>query len=69
MATAGNYLYGTVDFQTGGFIALGLIFGVSAGARLAHIASQEILQRVVAFVLLGVGILMLVRISQDVLFS
>lgn len=69
MATAGNYLYGTVDFQIGGFIALGLIFGVSAGARLAHIVSQEILQRVVAFVLLGVGMLMLFRISQDLLFS
>ena len=69
MATAGNYLYGTVDFQTGGFIALGLIIGVSAGARLAHLASQDILQRVVAWVLLGVGIMMLARISQDLLLS
>ena len=67
MATAGNYIYGSVDFQIGGVIALGLIFGVAGGARLAHLASQEILQRVVAWVLLAVGILMLTRISLDAL--
>ena len=67
MATAGNYLYGQVDFLIGGVIALGLIAGVAGGARLAHLASQENLQRVVAWVLLAVGILMLTRISLDAL--
>ena len=67
MATAGNYLYGQVDFLIGGVIALGLIVGVTGGARLAHLASQQILQRVVACVLLAVGVLMLTRISLDVL--
>lgn len=65
MATAGNYLYGQVDFIIGGVIALGLIVGVTGGARLAHLASQDILQRVVAWVLLAVGVLMLTRISLD----
>ncbi len=67
MATAGNYLYGQVDFLIGGVIAMGLIVGVTGGARLAHLASQQILQRVVACVLLAVGVLMLTRISLDVL--
>ncbi len=65
MATAGNYLYGQVDFLIGGVIAIGLITGVAGGARLAHLASQDVLQRVVAGVLLAVGILMLTRISLD----
>ena len=67
MATAGNYLYGSVDFRIGSAIALGLIVGVTGGARLAHLASKEILQRVVAWVLLAVGVLMLSRISLDLL--
>ena len=67
MATAGNYLYGEVDFKIGGVIALGLIVGVTGGARIAHLASQEILQRVVAWVLLAVGILMLARLSLNAL--
>lgn len=67
MATAGNYLYGQVDFQIGGVIALGLIVGVTGGARLAHLASQDVLQRVVAWVLLAVGFLMLTRISLNAL--
>ncbi len=67
MATAGNYFYGQIDFQIGGVIALGLTVGVTGGARLAHLARQETLQRVVAWVLLAVGILMLIRILLDAL--
>lgn len=66
MATVGNYLYGTVDFAVGGVIALGLIVGVNGGARLAHIVPHAVLQRVVAWVLVAVGIFMIVRIALDV---
>ncbi len=69
MATAGNYIYGTVDFVIGGVIALGLIAGVTGGARLAHIASQALLQRVVAWVLVTVGFFMIVRIVMDLLIN
>lgn len=69
MATAGNYLYGTVDFLIGGVIAAGLIVGVNGGARLAHIVPHAVLQRIVAWVLVTVGIFMIVRIALDVFFS
>lgn len=65
MATAGNYIYSTIDFMIGGVIALGLMAGVAAGAHFAHLASQAVLQRVIAWVLLAVGILILVRISMN----
>lgn len=69
MATGGNYIYGFVDVRIGGVIAIGLIAGVSAGARLAHLASQALLQRIVAWVLVVVGIVIVIRISMDMFLS
>jgi uncharacterized membrane protein YfcA len=62
-ATLGNYLYGTVDVVIGAAIAAGLVVGVAGGARLAHFVSQAILQRVVAGVLVAVGLFIIGRIS------
>jgi len=69
MATGGNYIYGFVDIRIGGVIAIGLIAGVTAGARLAHIVSQALLQRIVAWVLVVVGIFIVIRISLDTFIS
>lgn len=62
-ATLGNYIYGTVDVVIGSVIAAGLMLGVAGGARLAHVVSQASLQRVVAVVLVAVGLLIIGRIS------
>ena len=63
LATAGNYLYGTVDYKLGLIIAAGTMTGAIGGAHLAHIVSQAVLRRVVAWVLVAAGILIIVRIS------
>ena len=62
-ATLGNALYGTVDVVIGAAIAAGLMVGVAGGARLAHFVSQSSLQRVVAGVLIAVGLFIIARIS------
>ena len=62
-ATLANYLYGTVDVVVGAAIAGGLMIGVAGGAKLAHFASQALLQRVVAGVLVAVGLFIIARIS------
>ena len=61
-ATLGNALYGSVDMVIGAAIAVGLMIGVSGGAKLAHFVSQAILQRVVAGVLVTVGLFIIARI-------
>lgn len=62
-ATLGNALYGTVDVVVGAAIAVGLMIGVAGGARLAHFVSQALLQRVVAGVLVAVGLFIIARIA------
>jgi len=62
LATIGNFIYGTVDIIIGGVIAAALMIGSAVGAQLAHAVSQAILRRVVAWVLVGVGIFMIGRI-------
>jgi hypothetical protein len=61
-ATLGNALYGSVDVLIGAAIAAGLMVGVAGGAKLAHLVSQAILQRVVAWVLVAVGLFIAARI-------
>lgn len=62
LATAGNYMYGTIDIVISSVIGLGLIAGVNIGARLAHMVSQAFLQKVVALVLVAVGIFIMTRV-------
>ena len=62
LATIGNFIYGTVDIIIGGVIAAALMIGSAVGAQLAHAVSQATLRRVVAWVLVGVGIFMIGRI-------
>ena len=63
LASAGNYLHGTIDFGIAISIAIALMLGVAAGARLAHRVSADALKRIVAVALLAVGAILLVRMS------
>ena len=62
LATVGNFLYGTVDIFVGGIIAIGLVFGGIIGAKLAHVVSPSVLKRLVAWVLVAVGVFIIVRL-------
>ncbi len=62
-ASLGNYLYATIDVWVAAAIAVGLMIGVAGGARLAHVVSQAQLQRVVAFVLVAVGLFIVARVA------
>ncbi len=63
MATAGNFLYGEIDFAIGGIVAAALMAGVVIGAKLAHTVRPKTLARVVASVILAVGLFMSVRLA------
>lgn len=62
MATTGNAAYGRVDLVLALMVAALLVVGVIAGARLAHTVSPAALKRVVAWVMVGVGALIVTRI-------
>ena len=62
LATIGNFIYGTVDMVIGGVIGAALMIGAAIGAHLAHAVSQATLRRVVAWVLVAVGIFIVGRI-------
>lgn len=62
LATAGNVTYGRVDLILALTVAVLLMIGVTAGARLAHTISAGALKHVVAWVMVGVGVLIVARI-------
>ena len=64
LATAGNLAYGEVNFAVGLGIAVLLMGGVAVGARAAHWIPANVLRRIVALVLLAVGVLILARLSM-----
>lgn len=55
LATVGNALHGPVDWALGAWLALALVIGVTAGARLAHALPGAALARLVAVLLVAVG--------------
>ena len=61
-ATAGNFMHSVVDFKLG--LVLGLILGIGAiaGARLAHYLPIDILKKIVAMLLIGVGLVILYKL-------
>ncbi|MBM09627.1 MAG: hypothetical protein CMF69_08635 [Magnetovibrio sp.] len=63
LATMGNLAYGIVNIVIGGIVASGLVIGGYLGARLAHILSPVIMQRVIAWVLVLVGLFLLCKLS------
>ena len=62
-ATAGNILYGTIDVAVAAALSVLLMIGVWFGARIAHRVSSVALKRFVSLMLLGVGVMMLVRVA------
>lgn len=62
LATAGNLTFGQIDFVVGAAIAVVLMLGVAVGVRLAHRVPAPLLRKFVAFVLISVGSVMLVRV-------
>lgn len=65
LATAGNYLHGSIDLTVGLGVAVLLMIGVTLGARLAHRIPAAMLKRTVAIALLVVGGLLLVRLGYQ----
>lgn len=62
LASAGNFQLGEVNVGVSLAIAMLLVVGVVAGARLAHHLPAALLKRTVAGVLIGVGVAMSTRI-------
>lgn len=62
LATVGNYQHGEIDVGASLAIAVLLVVGVLAGARLAHRLPGGLLKRIVACVLIAVGVSMVIRI-------
>ena len=58
-ATFGNVLYGDLDLVLAGILAASLTVGSWYGAKLAHILPREVLRRIVAVVLVFVGVFIL----------
>jgi uncharacterized membrane protein YfcA len=62
LATVGNFQHGEIDVGASLAIAVLLVMGVLVGARLAHRLPGGLLKRVVACVLIAVGVSMVIRI-------
>ncbi len=62
LASAGNVANGNLDFLVGSILAVGLVAGVSAGARLAHGVPQDRLRILLAWVLVAVAASMIWRV-------
>ena len=64
-ATAGNFVYGAIDFMVAAMISVLLMIGVWFGARIAHRVSGIAMKRFVSAALLAVGVMMLVLYAAD----
>ena len=62
LATIGNFLYGSVDLLVGSVVASGIIIGSMFGAKLAHLVTPIIMKRILALVLVTVGLIMICRV-------
>jgi hypothetical protein len=67
MATVGNVRHGEVDFVLALGIAVLMVTGVVAGARLAHRVPTTLLKRMVSLVLIAVGTAIVIRLGFSVL--
>lgn len=67
LATAGNVIYGTVDWVASGVLAAALIVGAAIGAKLVHSVPREFLRPLLAWVLISVGSFMAIRLAWSVI--
>lgn len=59
VATLGNFLYGELNLELGGVLAISLTIGSWYGAKLAHVVPRATLRRIVSVVLVVVGVFIL----------
>ncbi len=64
LATAGNFLFGTVDLWVGAAVGGGLVIGVALGAKAAHAVAPAVMKRVVAWVIVAVGLFIVARMAN-----
>jgi uncharacterized membrane protein YfcA len=69
LATIGNVTYGRVNVLLGLGMAVMLMIGATFGASIAHSISSQLLRRVVAVVLVCVGIMIVTRIGFQTLLA
>jgi uncharacterized protein len=62
LATIGNFSFGQVDVGLALLVAVLLMIGVTIGARLAHAISAKALKRAIAWVMVGVGVLIVLQV-------
>ena len=67
LATAGNFAFGNPDIALGALLAVALAVGSYAGAQLAHKIPQSGLKKIVACVLIAVGVMIVFRILSGFL--
>lgn len=67
LATVGNLVHGAIDLWLGIGLAVVLMAGAAVGAHIAHRVSAQLLKRIVAVTLIGVGILIIARIGYGFL--
>lgn len=67
LATIGNFTYGRVNVALGLAIAGMLMIGVAIGANIAHRISSQFLKRIVAVVLICLGVLIVMRLGLQAL--
>jgi len=60
-ATLGNFLHGQVDIKLALVLALTMVGGTLVGAKLVHHLPVDSLKKLVSCLLIGVGVMMLVR--------
>jgi uncharacterized membrane protein YfcA len=61
-STFGNILYGELDFALAGILAGSLTVGSWYGAQLAHSIPRDVLRRIVAGVLVFIGLFILANL-------
>lgn len=63
MATVGNFIHAEVDLRLGGMLALILAGGALLGAKSVHMLPVDILKKLVAVLLVVVGLMILIRMA------
>ncbi|GEP06163.1 UPF0721 transmembrane protein [Methylobacterium oxalidis] len=62
LATAGSYLVGSLDAHMGAQLAIGLVVGSVAGAKLAHGVTEKTLHATAALILVATGVMVVLRL-------
>lgn len=65
LATAGNVVFGTIDYALATAVAVGLAIGVAIGARLAHAVAPAAMRRTVAWIIVIVGLAIAGRVAAS----